>query len=271
MRRLLFSLASLLIVASAMGALDDKDKPKPDKPQAPAEQYKALADDFAKAQKEFETVARAAKTPDERKQALEKRPNVSEYAGKMLDLADKNPKDPVAVDALVWVVANSFGMESQTAQDILFEKHLSSPKLAQVALLLGFINAKDPEKRLRLLMEKSPHRGVQGQACYSLAQYLKRQATRPAPGKEKGSTEAAEKLFEEVVKKYADVEFADSRLGKGPIGKAAQAQLVALRNAANLAEGKEAPQIEGEDIDGKQFKLTDYRGKVVLLDFWGHW
>jgi hypothetical protein len=35
--------------------------------------------------------------------------------------------------------------------------------------------------------------------------------------------------------------------------------------------GKPAPEIEGEDIDGVKFKLSDYRGKVVLLDFWGHW
>jgi cytochrome oxidase Cu insertion factor (SCO1/SenC/PrrC family) len=39
----------------------------------------------------------------------------------------------------------------------------------------------------------------------------------------------------------------------------------------NLAIGKPAPEIADEDIDGKQFKLSDYRGKVVLLDFWGHW
>jgi AhpC/TSA family len=30
-------------------------------------------------------------------------------------------------------------------------------------------------------------------------------------------------------------------------------------------------EIEGEDIDGQTFKLSDYRGKVVVLDFWGHW
>jgi thiol-disulfide isomerase/thioredoxin len=34
---------------------------------------------------------------------------------------------------------------------------------------------------------------------------------------------------------------------------------------------KEVPDIEGEDLDGKAFKLSDYRGKVVLLAFWGNW
>jgi cytochrome oxidase Cu insertion factor (SCO1/SenC/PrrC family) len=36
-------------------------------------------------------------------------------------------------------------------------------------------------------------------------------------------------------------------------------------------EGQIAPEIEGDDIDGKHFKLSDYRGKVVLLDFWATW
>jgi hypothetical protein len=32
-----------------------------------------------------------------------------------------------------------------------------------------------------------------------------------------------------------------------------------------------APDIEGEDVHGKPFKLSDYRGNVVMLDFWGNW
>ena len=32
--------------------------------------------------------------------------------------------------------------------------------------------------------------------------------------------------------------------------------------------GKNAPEISGEDGDGRSFRLSDYRGKVVLLDFW---
>lgn len=35
--------------------------------------------------------------------------------------------------------------------------------------------------------------------------------------------------------------------------------------------GNISPEIEGRDIDGKAFKLSDYHGKVIVLDFWGHW
>jgi len=41
--------------------------------------------------------------------------------------------------------------------------------------------------------------------------------------------------------------------------------------AAGTAVGQVAPEIEGEDLDGVPFKLSDYRGKVVVLDFWGNW
>lgn len=39
----------------------------------------------------------------------------------------------------------------------------------------------------------------------------------------------------------------------------------------NLEEGKPAPEIDAEGVDGKRFKLSDYRGKVVVLIFWGTW
>jgi hypothetical protein len=32
--------------------------------------------------------------------------------------------------------------------------------------------------------------------------------------------------------------------------------------------GSPAPDLEGEDFDEKRFKLSDYRGKVVVLTFW---
>jgi hypothetical protein len=35
--------------------------------------------------------------------------------------------------------------------------------------------------------------------------------------------------------------------------------------------GKPAPPTRGTDADGVAFQLSDYRGKVVMLEFWGDW
>lgn len=35
--------------------------------------------------------------------------------------------------------------------------------------------------------------------------------------------------------------------------------------------GNIAPEIDGEDLNGEVFRLSEYRGQVVMLDFWGDW
>ncbi|HZS48243.1 MAG TPA: TlpA disulfide reductase family protein [Blastocatellia bacterium] len=40
---------------------------------------------------------------------------------------------------------------------------------------------------------------------------------------------------------------------------------------AKLTPGDEAPDFSFTDLDGKPHKLSDYRGKLVLIDFWGSW
>lgn len=50
---------------------------------------------------------------------------------------------------------------------------------------------------------------------------------------------------------------------------------VANRRAAQKpkasASGSTAPDFTVADLNGKKFSLSDYRGKVVLLDFWATW
>jgi hypothetical protein len=76
--------------------------------------------------------------------------------------------------------------------------------------------------------------------------------------------EEAEKMFARVKEEYADLPGA----GGKTLGEMAEPELFEIRF---LSIGKEAPDIEAEDIDGEPFRLSDYRGKVVMLDFWGHW
>lgn len=57
----------------------------------------------------------------------------------------------------------------------------------------------------------------------------------------------------------------------GPIAKAGGGTKRPTPSGVGLEVGQLAPEIENEDIDGETFKLSDYRGKVVMLDFWGHW
>jgi hypothetical protein len=40
---------------------------------------------------------------------------------------------------------------------------------------------------------------------------------------------------------------------------------------AKIRPGLYAPEITGNDLEGKPMKLSQFRGKVVLLYFWGHW
>ncbi len=46
------------------------------------------------------------------------------------------------------------------------------------------------------------------------------------------------------------------------------ARMLAMQH---MAPGTVAPEIIGTDVGGKQMKLSDYRGKVVMLDFFGNW
>jgi thiol-disulfide isomerase/thioredoxin len=52
------------------------------------------------------------------------------------------------------------------------------------------------------------------------------------------------------------------------LGEVAEGHLEEMRS---LVVGKPAPEIDGVDFDGKPLKLSDHRGKVVALVFWGTW
>ncbi len=60
----------------------------------------------------------------------------------------------------------------------------------------------------------------------------------------------------------------EARWPETKAGKRAGGQAFAFEN---LNIGQTAPEIVGQDVDGNPMKLSDFAGKVVVLDFWGFW
>ena len=245
----LLSLSLILTFPTVAGAAE-----KPATAPSPAAQYQALTQEHQKAQEDFFKVYQAAKTDEEHRKIAATYPQPQKYAGRFLELAQKNPTDPAAVDALVWLVTSvRFGAEVEKAMDILMKDHLESEKLGLLCQSLAYSQTPETEKQLRDIIAKNPHHDVQGQAKFSLAMILKSQA---------GTAPQAEDLYEQIVKQFADVK------GNPTLADQAKSQLFEIRT---LGVGKPAPEIEGQDVEGKAFKLSDYRGQVVLIDFWGDW
>src|SRR5262245_23173189 len=79
-----------------------------------------------------------------------------------------------------------------------------------------------------------------------------------------------ETIFERAAKEFSDVKLPYG----GTVGEKALGELYEIRH---LAVGRQAPELEGVDQDGKPLALADYRakadsrGKVVLLYFWSEY
>ena len=145
----------------------------------------------------------------------------------------------------------------ETAAGVILREHVQSPDLANLCNEMERLRHRCAKKLLETVLEKNPNQDVQVAACFTLATLLKDEAQY---GKNKKATADAEKLFERVV-----MEFAGVRPSGPNLARKAKTELSELRR---LSVGKPAPDFDAEDLDGQEIKLSDYRGKVVVVAFW---
>ncbi|WDF53741.1 TlpA disulfide reductase family protein [Mucilaginibacter sp. KACC 22063] len=67
------------------------------------------------------------------------------------------------------------------------------------------------------------------------------------------------------------VKYADDLNGQFKDNPAVQKFVKQMEVAKPLSIGHKAPDFASTSIDGKQVKLSDYKGKYVLIDFWASW
>jgi tetratricopeptide (TPR) repeat protein len=247
--------AVLALFCAAVVRAEEKD---------PAKEFEAIKGEYDAARQKFEKAYQAAKTDEEREKAGVFYPQGQTYAHRVFGIAKKSPSTPLELEALTWVLSNTYDPKICTeAVDLLMEHQLEKKGLDSLITTMSYSRAENAEKFLRAVIEKNPDNNTKALATYVLAAYLKENAGRDDTKKQK----EAEEIFESVIAKYPDVQ---SGFGNGDrkLADDAKAHLYEIRN---LAIGKVAPDIEGEDVNGEKIKLSDYRGKVVVLDFWGDW
>jgi hypothetical protein len=251
------------------------DDPKKDQPKSLADQIAAIKKEHQERETKFYDDLRANR--DDNKKVSELNDEYQKFSRKQADklkaLIKEHGKEPAAFDGILVLLGDlRYPLDDDLVQLVL-QHHSANPKMGQLCFDIQYRTTEAwAEKLLKEAAAKHPDKTVRGQAVYSLGT-MHRYRAQPWDGKISEEEQAkrfeeAGKFFTDVTKNYADITTPD---GKAKLGDKAAAELVRIKNIPNLKVGKTAPEIVGEDVDGKKFKLSDYRGKVVLLDFWGHW
>jgi peroxiredoxin len=246
------------------------------KPLTTDQLIRYLSDRYRQEQFHYQNALATARTVAERKKAGANRPKPEDFVRRLLTLAEEHPKEPAAVAALgqVLVITSSAAQprwpaargQRAEAFQILERDHMKAAALADIFVNLAKTPTADGDQLLRAALDKHTLPEVRGQAGFWLARSLAAQAKTPmgAPTKATATLFAkAEELFEQVARDYDSLPH-----GGTTLGEAARTQLHALRH---LTVGRPAVEIAGPDLDGKPMRLSDFRGKVVLLDFWANW
>ncbi len=193
---------------------------------------------------------------------------------------------------------------SVDALNILCQDHALAPRMGEFCETI-LLTPHDPvaESFIRQVLDRHPRREDRGYACHALAVLTRAQAQeiRWLKGKPQDRL-PFEEHFGDALKSFEDIwgkELMAGFLRRDPKSLDAEADSLLKRvitefgNVPNdigmkrqtladlataelferygLAIGKSAPDITGKDPEGKTFKLSDYRGRVVMLTFSGNW
>jgi S1-C subfamily serine protease/thiol-disulfide isomerase/thioredoxin len=194
------------------------------------------------------------------------------YRGRFLDFAKAAPQGWPAVQALTYSAQLCEGDPNAAAvQEICrlaLEHHLASRHISSVAGAMAKQPSEPAREFCRRVAETSPHEAVRFTARFSLGVNLLQWLVAP----DSLDLSRIQGNRGEIQKVIAAIDGAAKESTIEGFGAASQAAVSLLREQLDAIRiGLAAPEIVGVDIQGAQFRLSDYRGKVVLLDFFVNW
>ncbi len=206
----------------------------------------------------------AATTEEEKNKFRASIPSAGPYATKMMKLVQANLEQPDVVKGLNWLVIGAASFpEGQEALKMLGSTFADRAGIAEAVKQLEY-HGLPAEPVLKAVIEKNKNREERAAAFYALgAIHFKNFDASADRASASASKLKALECFQQLYADYADVTVQGFKLS--------DIAAKMLFEMTNLQVGCEAPEIEGKDADGVNFKLSDYRGKYVIVIFWGGW
>jgi hypothetical protein len=249
------------------------------------EEYDKLLKEFEQAQDAWYAQLQKAEDALEDKDApldmskLPPRPT-EQFLKRFQRYAKEHAGKPEAIPALVWIMGTGANVSpdepqdqslAKAALDRLIANHAAQPELKDVLADLRWasyswafhIAGKDRLVAFyEKVIEKNKNKEAVAGATFNLAFTLHQASQRRDEDLDDKTREAdkerAARLFRQLARQYPDTEPA----------KEAEGYVFEMER---LQIGMVAPDFVGKDADGKQIKLSQFRGQVVVLDFWGFW
>lgn len=221
---------------------------------------------------EYETSVRAntmkiiqAKTEDEKNKYRATVPSAEKYAKDVLKVVQENLDQPGSARGVSWLATQAANFpEGQVALQMLGTSHVTAAGIAEAVKALEYHPLTFAEPILKGIREKNPNATEKAAATYALGvQYFRIYETAADEASASAAKAKAMDYFQEISASYAG-----ASINGFPIADQAGKMMFEM---ANLSVGGECPEIDGKDVDGASFKLSDYRGKHVVLMFWGGW
>lgn len=206
----------------------------------------------------------AATSEEEKNKYRSSIPSAGPYATKMMQLVQANLDQPDVVKAVSWLVTGAANFpEGQQALQMLGTTFAGRAGIAEAIKQLEY-HGLPAEPILTAVIAKNTHAEEKAAALYALgAVHFKNFDALPDRTAAEASKTKALECFQQLNTDYADVTIQGFRLSDFA-GKM-------LFEMTNLQVGCPAPEIEGKDAESQPVKLSDYRGKHVIVIFWGGW
>lgn len=194
-----------------------------------------------------------------------------EFAPKFRVYAEKHAGTPDAIRAMIFIIGNppswnpavtDFG-QIDWALKTLTEQCAASPALGEHLQTIQYAFYQIGIVRIAPFFERvikdNPEKEIRATAMHNLGFALD-QGGFPPPSEDamKVNRKRAEALYRQLVAEYPDTAAAGRAKGF-------------LFEKENLQIGMRAPDFTGQDADGNDIKLSQFRGNVVVIDFWGYW